>query len=125
MDLDPLQQRRVRTGDVQHGPAVFAGEGTFYLAAVVMRKILRPVADAQQRELALDLRQVHLRGIRIPDRAGTAGQDDSLHGIVQDRHLVVRIDFTINIQLPEAAADKLRDLGAEVEDEDLIHHGSS
>ena len=47
------------------------------------------------------------------------------HGFVREGGLVEGIDFAIDVQLPEPAADELRYLRAEVEDEDLIHCASS
>ena len=55
----------------------------------------------------------------------TAGQDYPFHGVVQRRHLIIGKDLAIDVQLPQAAADQLRHLGAEVEDQDLIHRGNS
>ena len=125
MDLDAVHERRVRTDDVQHRPAVFPGEGTLDLAAAAVRDVLRAVADAQDRQPSFHAFQRELRGVRVPDGAGTAGQDDPLHGVVQRRHLIIGKDLAIDVQLPQAAADQLRHLGAEVEDQDLIHRGNS
>ena len=90
-----------------------------------MREVLGAVADAQQRQFALEEGQVHLRGVGVPHGAGASGQDHALDAVIQGRDLVVRIDLTIDVQLPQAAADELRDLGAEVEDQNPIHRGSS
>ena len=125
MDLDAVHQRGVRTDDIQYRPAVFPGEGAFDLAAAAVRDVLGAVADAQHRQPALHAVQVELRGVRVPDGAGAAGQDDTLHGVVQLRHLIERKNLAIDVQLPQAAADQLGHLGAEVEDQDLIHRGNS
>ena len=125
MDLHAVHERRIRTDDVQHRPAVFPGEGALDLAAAVVRDILCAVADAQDRKLAFHAVQVKLRGVGVADGTRAAGQDDTLDGIVQRRHLVKGKDLAIDIQLPQAAADQLRHLGAEVEDQDLIHRGNS
>jgi hypothetical protein len=54
-----------------------------------------------------------------------ARQDDALgaklaHEGVAD---VVRVDLAVDMRLAHAARDQLRDLGAEVEDQDLVVHG--
>ena len=67
----------------------------------------------------------HLRGVGVPHRAGAAGQDHTPDGSVQGRNLVIRINFTINVELAEAASDELGHLGAEIKDQDLIHRGNS
>ena len=125
MDLDTVHERGIRTDDVQHRPAVFPGQGALDLAAAVVRDVLGAVADAQDRQLAFHTVQVELRGVGVADGTRAAGQDDTLHGVIQRRHFIKRKDLAIHIQLPQAAADQLGHLGAEVEDQDLIHRGNS
>ena len=125
MDLDAVHERGIRPDDVQHRPTVFPGEGAFNLSAAMVRNVLRAVADAEDRQLAFHAFQRELRGVRVPDGARTAGQDDTLHGVIQGRHFIIGKDLAIDIQLPQAAADQLGHLGAEVEDQDLIHRGNS
>ena len=125
MDLHAVHQRRIRTDDVQHRPAVFPGEGTFDLAAAAVRDILGAIADAQQRQTAFHEAQIQLRSVGVPHGARTAGQDDSFHGVVQGRHLVEGKYFAENVQFAQTATDQLGHLGTEIEDQYLIHRGSS
>ena len=59
-----LQQRGFRH-HFQHGAAILAGVGSFHFATSSMGHVLGAVADAQQRELAAETRQVGLRCVRI------------------------------------------------------------
>lgn len=77
------------------------------------------ITNAQQRQTPLDGRYIHLRGIRLTDGTGAAGKDDALHGSIQRRNLVIRIDFAKNIKLPEAPANELGHLRAKVQNENL------
>ena len=119
MDPDTVYERGIRTDDVQHRPAIFPGQGALDLAAAVVRDVLGAVTDAQDRQLAFHTVQVELRGVGVADGTRAAGQDDTLHGVIQRRHFIKRKDLAIHIQLPQAAADQLGHLGAEVEDQDL------
>ena len=122
--LHALQKRRIGH-HAQHGAAIFAGVGGLHLPTAIKRQILSAVANAKQRQLAPEQGQVHLRGIGVPHAAGAAGQDNALHGIVQGRHLVIGVNFAIDVQFPQATADQLRHLGTEIQDQYLIHYGSS
>ena len=125
MDLHAVHQRRIRTDDVQHRPSILTGERVFDLAAVAVREILGAIADAQQRQLAFHAVQIQLRRVRVAYGARTAGQDDSFHGVIQGRHLVEGKYFAKNIQFTQPATDQLGHLGTEIENQDLIHRGSS
>ena len=105
----------------QHGAAIFPGVRGLHFSTTLICQILGSVADAQQREHPAELRQVHLRGVGIPHAAGTAAQDDALYAFVQGGHFIIRVDFAVNIQLPQAPPDELRYLGSEVQNEDFIH----
>ena len=115
-----LQEGRRGYG-AKHCAAIFAAVGGIHLAAAGMGQILGAVADAQQRQTAAEGAYVHLRGIGVPYAAGTAGKDDTLHRAVQGRYLIIRVDFAIYIQFAQAPPDELRNLRAEVQNEDLIH----
>ena len=84
-------------------------------------QVLGAIANAQQRQTAFKGRYIHLRRIGLPDGTGAAGKDNTLYRGVQRRNLVIRIDFTENIEFPKAASDKLRHLRAEVQNKDFIH----
>ena len=66
--------------------------------------------------------EIDLGCVGIADRARTAGKDDPLHAYIERRDLVERVDFTIDIQLPESSADELGDLGTEIKDDDFFGH---
>ena len=118
-----LEQRRVGDGP-EHRPAVFAGSRRLDLSATGMGQILGAIADAEQRYAAADRRQVRLRGIGVPHAAGAAGEDDTPHGGIQRRDLIIRIDLAEDARLPQATPDELRYLRSEIENENLIHGNS-
>ena len=122
METDAFQQGRIRTDDIQHGAAVFPGEGPFDLAAVFVGEVLGSVADAEQREFSLDRGEFHLGCIGIADRAGTAGKDDALDTFVEDGYLVIGVDFAKDIEFPQPAADQLGHLGPGIENDDPFCH---
>ena len=122
MRRDILHQGRIRTDDIQHRAAVFAGDGTLDIAAVFPGEVLGAVADAQERNLPLDAAQVHLRGVCVTHGAGTAGKDDPLDALVEGRNLVVRENFAEDVELSQPSADELGYLGTRVEDDDPFSH---
>ena len=84
-------------------------------------QVLGAITNTQQRQMPLDGRYIHLRGIGLTDGTGAAGKDDALYRRIQGGNLVIRIDFAKNIKLPEAPANKLRHLRAKVQNKDFIH----
>ena len=122
MQGNVLHQRGIRSDDVEHGPAVFAGDGAFHIAAEMIGEVLGAVADAQQRKTALDGGQVHLRGVGVADRARTAGENDAFYGFIEDGDFVIGIDFTEDVEFSQPAADQLGHLGPSVENDDPFCH---
>ena len=117
-------EERISLLHFQFGPPVLARTGALDAAAVVMREVLRAVADAQQGKTPLDAAQVHLRCVRRRDGAGASGEDHALDRIVEFGDLVERMDFAVNAEFAEAASDELRHLGAEVKNNDLFNHST-
>ena len=82
---------------------------------------LHAVADAQNREVALEQRGVDRGGAVLVHAARPARQDDAPG--VRTRHLApvagARVNLAVHVQLPHAPGDELRVLGAEIEDEYL------
>ena len=117
-----LQQGIVVLEAAQIRTSVLAAAGGFHLAPVGIGDELRAIADAQDGQLAADAVQVHLERLLVIHREGASGQDDALHAPVAVGELVVRHDFAIHIQLADAAADELRGLRTEVENDNLFLH---
>ena len=84
-----------------------------------MGQVLGAVADAKHRNSASDGRQVNLRSVCIAYAARTSAQNDAFCRGIQSRKPVERIDLAIDIQFPQASADKLRHLGAEIQNNDF------
>ena len=68
------------------------------------------------------------RGVsaRVTDAGGPAGQYDAARGKLPDavRGRRVRPDLAIDAVLAHASRDQLRDLAAEIEDQDAVGHSS-
>ena len=111
---DPFQQHIVffHVGEV--GAAVLAGGAGTDGAATNLRQILGAVADAEQRIMASDFRQIRFEGVGVVHRERTSGKDNALDVRVSKRELVVRQDFAIGVQLADATRNELRVLGTEV-----------
>ena len=106
--------RRVEQGalflDVHDGPAVFTGDGRIDLPSVAVGNVLGSVADAQHRVTALDAGEIRAGSLAVPDGPGAARENHAPDAVVEDGNPVEWMDFTVNVQLPESAADKLGDL---------------
>ena len=96
--------------DVHDGPAVFTGDGRIDLPSVAVGNVLGSVADAQHRVTALDAGEIRAGSLAVPDGPGAARENHAPDAVVEDGNPVEWMDFTVNVQLPESAADKLGDL---------------
>ena len=105
----------------EHRTAVFAAGRGLHLAAESRGEELRAVADAQQRQFALDGRKVGSRGLCVPHGEGTARKNHAPHRRVYRRNFVEGVDFAIDVQFADTACDQLRVLRSEVENEDFFH----
>src|SRR5690606_25374659 len=83
---------------------------------------LQPVADAQQRQAAVEYFLRRSGCVRQGGALRATGQDDALGAECGDlgRIVVPGPDFAVHAELADAARDQLRVLGAEIEDEDLV-----
>ena len=88
----------------------------------MVRDELSAIADAQQRHLPFDVRQIDNGGFLIAHRERAAAENHALDILANGRNLVVRMDFTIDVQLAQAATDELGHLRAEVKDENHFLH---
>ena len=105
----------------EHRTAVFAAGRGLHLAAESRGEELRAVADAQQRQFALDGRKVGSRGLCVPHGEGTARKNHAPHRRVYRRNFVEGVDFAIDVQFADTACDQLRVLRSEVENQDFFH----
>ncbi|MNM73733.1 hypothetical protein D3C81_854730 [compost metagenome] len=117
----PAQQRVVAL-QLHFGMAEFALVGRFRATAQLLGHGLQAVADAEQRQAAVEH---FLRCGRCARQRGgfrAAGQDDALgtKGGDFSRIVVPRPDFAIHAKFADATRDQLRVLCAEIEDEDLV-----
>ncbi len=122
--LDQLEQARVAARP-DLGVAELAMRARLDLAAELHRHREHAVADAEHRNAELEHRLRRAQLVLLVGRGMAAGEDDSLgrelaHELVAD---VVRMDLAEDVRFANAPGDQLRDLRAEVEDQDLVVHG--
>jgi hypothetical protein len=121
--LDVLEQVGVAMG-AHLGVAEFAVIAPLDLAAQLHGHSLHAVADAQHRHAQVPhgLRRAQL--VVFIGTGVAAGQDDGLGGELADEVVgdVVRVDLAIDVRLADAAGDQLRDLRAEIKNEDFVVH---
>ena len=117
-------------GGGDESPAEFGGAvAAFNLAAKAMHHDLLAIADAQHRNPDLEHVQWRHRRALGKDRRRPARQDDGLRREIGKEgvgHLVEGMNLAIDIQLAQAARDKLGDLRPEVDDEKafMLCHGA-
>ena len=121
--LERLEQARVAARP-HLGVAELAVRRRLDLAAELHRHREHAVADAEHRHAELEHRLRRAQLVLFVGRGVAARQDDPLrrelaHELVAD---VVRMDLAEDVRLAHAPGDQLRDLRAEVEDQDLVVH---
>ena len=115
-------QRVLRVAHGEHRTAVLAAGSGLHLAAEGVRKVLRAVADAQQRQPAPDRRKIGRRSLGIAHREGAARENHAPHRRVDRRNPVEGVDLAIDVQLAHTPRDELRVLRPEVENDDFFLH---
>ena len=122
---DAVEKRAVAVG-AHFRVTEFARVAPTHLAAELHRHRLHAVADAEYRHAHLPHRARSAQLVVFIGAGVAARKDDALGREVADEGVgdVVGVDFAIDMRLAHAAGDQLRDLRAEVEDEDfLVSHG--
>ncbi|MNS88134.1 hypothetical protein D3C72_1220980 [compost metagenome] len=121
--LDAIEQPGMTMG-AHLGVAEFAMVAPLHLAAQLHGHGLHAVADAQHRhaEVPHGLRRAQL--VVFVGAGVAAGQDDGLRRVLADEFVghIVRMDFAVDVCLANAAGNQLRDLRAEIKDEDFVVH---
>ena len=120
----PLHQGIPGVAHRQHRTAVLAARRRLHLAAEGRGEELCPVADAQQRQPALDGREVGVGSLLVAHRVGAARENHAPHRRVERRNLVEGVNLAVNIQLAHTPRNELRVLRAEVENQDFFLHYS-
>src|SRR6185437_12925779 len=120
-------EQGARGEDLDIGPAEFCCMAALDLAAELLAQGLLAIADGEDRNAALEdlLRRAWTAG--LGNRRGPAGQDHGLWLQPGERLARLRegVDFAIDARLAHAPGDQLRDLRAEVDDEDeIVAHGA-
>ncbi len=122
--LDAFEQRGVAVS-AHLGVAKLAAVAAFNLAAQLVGHGLHAVADAQHRDAQLE-HGVRRLVVHFVDAGVTARQDHALEPAVGGKFAhpvaahVAGVHLAVHMRLAHAARDELGDLGAEVEDEDLV-----
>ncbi len=116
--------RRGHEGAAKLGSAAAAGNlAAFDRAAQILHHDLLPVTDTEDRHAERIGRFRRSGAALAGDRIGAAGKDDRLGGkrrqkIIGD--ILIGVDFAIDVQLAQAAGNKLRYLAAEVDDQKAV-----
>ena len=67
--------------------------------------------------------EIKMRRVFLPYRVRAARKDDSFNAAVNFGKLIVRVDLTVNIELPDTARYQLGKLRTEIKNEDFFLHG--
>ena len=115
-------QQRVVRDQLHFGMAEFACVGRFRRATQLRGQGLHAVADAEDRQAAVEHLLRRFRRTVLGGGLRSARQDDALRAELRDllRIVVPRPDFAVDADLADAAGNQLRVLRAEIEDEDLV-----
>ncbi len=118
---DALEQRGV-LHHLDLGAAEFAVMSALDLAAELRRHRLLAVADAEHRHAGIENGLRSARRRRFGHRGGAAGEDHAarLHRGEGVSRLLERDDLAIDPLLADAPGDELGNLGAEIDDENLV-----
>ena len=105
------------------GAAEFLVVGAFDLAAKLLDHRLLAVANAEQRQSEIEYEFRRARGIGFGHAGRAAGENNTLRREALYAflgRLVERPDFAVNAVFAKAPGDELRDLRAEIEDQDAV-----
>ena len=121
---EALEQRAGRA-DGDFRPAEFAMMAALHFAAELLGHRHLPVADAEHRHARREDRLRRARTARVGHGGGAAGEDHrlGLHFRKGALGALERRDFAIDARLAHAARDQLRELAAEVDDQQLVVGG--
>ena len=121
-DLPDAVGERGRRRHFDLGAAEFAVMAALDLAAELRRHGLLAVADAEHRHAGLIDRQRRQRRVLVEHRSGAAGQDHAFRPHLPEcaLGLLERHDLAIDLLFAHAPRNELRDLRAEVDDENLV-----
>jgi len=92
-------------------------------AAEELRRELHPVTDAEDRNAELKQLLRYCRGALVGDAHRSAGDDDARQSRALDSldGSVPRQNLAVYLQLPDSSRDELRELGAAIEYDDVVH----
>jgi hypothetical protein len=112
-------------GDLDLGAAELAVVPALHLAAELVRHGLLAVADAEHRHAGLEDGLGCQRRVLVEHRGGSAGEDHALGLHRGERRFgaLVGHDLRVHALLAHAPRDELGDLGAEVDDQNLVVGG--
>jgi hypothetical protein len=75
---------------LQVGTTVLAGAGGQYLAAIVMCDVLCAIANAQNRQCAMELFKIEIGGVILPYRVGASRKDNAFYTAVDFGKMIER-----------------------------------
>src|SRR5262249_29315120 len=98
---------------------------TLDLAAKLLRHRLLAITDAEQRHASVVHHLRRERRVLVENGGGAPGKDHRLrlHFAEGFFGLLERHDLAIDLLLPDPARDELGNLGAEIDDQNLVVHG--
>jgi hypothetical protein len=121
-----LEQRGV-AARAHLGIAELAVAAGLDLAALLHRHREHAVADAEHRHAGIPHRLRRAQLVLLVGAGVAAAEDDGLGRKFADEGIgyIVGMDLAIDMRLAHAARDQLRDLRAEVQDQDLVVHAAN
>src|SRR5262245_574831 len=121
---DSLEQRRI-LGNRHFGASKFAVMATLDLAAELLCHRLLAVTDAKQWHASVVHHLRRERRVLVENGGWATGKDHRLRLHLAEGlfGLLERHDLAIDLLLPDPARDELGNLGAEIDDQNLVAHG--
>ncbi len=123
--LDAVEQPGVTAG-AHFGITKLAVVAPFHLAAQLRRHGLHAIANAQHGHAQIPHGLRRAQFVVFVSAAVAARENDALGRELAHESIahIARVNFAVHLRLAHAAGDELRDLGAEVEDENFVVHES-
>ena len=120
--LETFEQRVRGVDSLKVGTSILARVGLFDLTTQGVTDELSTIADTQHWHTTYKLQQVDLESLRIVYRVGRTTQNYTNHRGIVLREFVVGHNLAEGVQLAHTAADKLRGLRTEIENNNLLCH---
>jgi Zn-dependent M28 family amino/carboxypeptidase len=105
------------------GTAVFAVFGRMDFSSVLVGHQLSAIADTEHRVFFAESRKIRVGGRFVANRIRASGKNYAFEVGPKSGNFIVRVDFAVDIEFPDAAGNQLGILGSEIEDQNHFMHG--